>query len=190
MPRKGIAAERIIEEAILLVQENGYKNLSMRDLASRLHIQAPSLYNHFSGIDEIKICIAKQIEVQMTGYMEKSITGKEKDDAIHALGLAQLAYAQENPELYNVILALPELHDPQTDRAAEATVSPIESVLDKYHLSQEMQLHLQRMFRSLVHGYISLHRAGYLSHREITMEESFLASLTLFTEIVHSKEIK
>lgn len=50
----GVTREAIAEEALALLDEaNDESALTMRALAARLGVQAPSLYAHISGIDEI-----------------------------------------------------------------------------------------------------------------------------------------
>jgi len=40
---------KIFDTAVLLFSENGYGNVSMRDIASSIGIQPASIYNHFTG---------------------------------------------------------------------------------------------------------------------------------------------
>ena len=49
----GPTRERIFVEALALLESKGLAGLSMRNLADRLHIKAPSLYKHVEGRDEI-----------------------------------------------------------------------------------------------------------------------------------------
>ena len=53
MGRKGLNTEVIAEAAIGLVEEKGYRNFSMRELAARLGVQPASLYNHVNGIEAV-----------------------------------------------------------------------------------------------------------------------------------------
>jgi len=45
--------ERIFDIAIRLIAQNGFENVSMRDIANEAGIQAASIYNHFVGKEEI-----------------------------------------------------------------------------------------------------------------------------------------
>ena len=55
---------RLLEVASRLFYERGYYSSTMRDLAEQVGIKAASLYNHFSGKQEIlvRICLAGQRE--------------------------------------------------------------------------------------------------------------------------------
>lgn len=47
--RHGARQQQIIQAAIELLDEDGLENLTLRNLAKRLHIQAPALYWHFKN---------------------------------------------------------------------------------------------------------------------------------------------
>ena len=53
MPRAGLTAERVVNEAERLADEVGLAQLSLAALAARLGVQPPSLYKHIAGQDEI-----------------------------------------------------------------------------------------------------------------------------------------
>lgn len=73
----------------------------------------------------------------------------------------------------------------QRPNAAWHSVEPIRIALDQYQLSEADSIHLNRMFRSLIHGYISLAAAGYLAHQKYSTEESFDAAVEYFISLVH-----
>lgn len=45
--------ERILDETLTLFAENGYDGTSVEQIAERVGIKAPSLYNHFKGKEDI-----------------------------------------------------------------------------------------------------------------------------------------
>lgn len=45
--------DRILDEALELFAENGYKGTNLRDLAARLGLSKSALYKHFSGKEDI-----------------------------------------------------------------------------------------------------------------------------------------
>lgn len=51
--RVPLSRERIAQAALELLDEQGPDGLGMRPLAARLGVQAPSLYHHVSGVDEV-----------------------------------------------------------------------------------------------------------------------------------------
>jgi AcrR family transcriptional regulator len=45
--------DRILNEALTLFAQNGYDGTSVEDIAEKVGIKAPSLYNHFKGKEDI-----------------------------------------------------------------------------------------------------------------------------------------
>ena len=41
--------DKILDEALTLFAENGYDGTSVEEIAEKVGIKAPSLYNHFKG---------------------------------------------------------------------------------------------------------------------------------------------
>ncbi|HLX54787.1 MAG TPA: TetR/AcrR family transcriptional regulator C-terminal domain-containing protein [Aquella sp.] len=56
---RNLDSEKIINMAVSILEQEGFKGLSMRNLASRLGIKAASLYNHFPN----KVALIKQLQV-------------------------------------------------------------------------------------------------------------------------------
>ena len=77
--------ERILEEALKLFAQSGYKGTSMNDIAEKLGITKPALYKHYTGKQEILDSIVDRMNLMDTerakkyempeGNMEEVITG-------------------------------------------------------------------------------------------------------------------
>lgn len=52
-----LSKKRILDTALELIVKDGFHNLSMRKLASRLNMTATTIYNYFSNKDEINLMI-------------------------------------------------------------------------------------------------------------------------------------
>lgn len=65
-PRRPLLSqERIFQEALLLIDEEGAEALTLARLARRLGVQAASLYNHVSGRDEIVEGVRELVVAEM-----------------------------------------------------------------------------------------------------------------------------
>ncbi len=213
MARTGLPYEFILDTALQLVEEKGFDKFSMHDLAKALGIKTPSLYNHFSGIKQLQKELALKIEQDLYHQSTQAMKDRSPDDMIRALAHTQFAYAKQHPHLYQVILALPTIEknditddvtlksDTENDSSAKAlatapslenaawhSVEPIRIALSQYKLSDADAIHLNRMFRSTIHGYISLASAGYLAHQKYSTQESFDATVEYFIALVHLQE--
>ena len=65
-PQNGTRQQAILYQASALYRTRGYKATSMRELAAALHIQAPSLYNHFKSKEALLQAICFSIAGKFT----------------------------------------------------------------------------------------------------------------------------
>ena len=56
--------ERILDETLTLFAENGYDGTSVEQIAEKVGIKAPSLYNHFKGKEDILNALIDMAEVR------------------------------------------------------------------------------------------------------------------------------
>lgn len=215
MARTGLPYELIMNTALQLVEEKGFDKFSLHDLAKALGIKTPSLYNHFSGIKQLQKELALKIEQDLYHQSTQAMKENAPDDMVRTLAHTQLEYAKQHPHLYQVILALPTIEKngltkdipskydtnnsssvksvetaQSLENAAWHSVEPIRIALNQYQLSEADSIHLNRMFRSMIHGYISLAAAGYLAHQKYSTLESFDATVEYFISLIHLQEMQ
>jgi AcrR family transcriptional regulator len=92
--------EEITSQARSLLEEQGEPALTMRNLAARIGIQAPSLYKHVGGRQEIETLLAAEALREM-GEMLAAETDLE------SMGRAYRSWALANPALYRVATTRP-----------------------------------------------------------------------------------
>ncbi|MBB2183944.1 TetR/AcrR family transcriptional regulator [Lachnospiraceae bacterium MD1] len=56
--------ERIMMKALMLFSDRGYDGVSMRDIAAEVGIKAASIYNHFSGKEDIFSCLLSEMAIR------------------------------------------------------------------------------------------------------------------------------
>lgn len=54
--------QRILEEALVMFAENGYKGTNLRELAQRLGLSKSALYRHYESKEDIWNCLAETME--------------------------------------------------------------------------------------------------------------------------------
>jgi AcrR family transcriptional regulator len=116
----------MLAEARRLLDEDGRDAITMRRLAERLGIQAPSLYKHVSGKDELEdALIAQGLEELGAAVVQAAVAG----GSLRSMARAYRAFARERPNLYRLLTErpLPREHHPGPHEAeairllAEAT---------------------------------------------------------------------
>ncbi len=185
MPRRGLNRWEVVNAAATLIEEVGYHNFSMRELADRLHIKTASLYNHVENMDMLYTEIGYYAISRLKQAQLAAIEGKRTDEAVKALAAAYYTFAAEHAELYKVIMSVPMAKSEALLNAAGDIVEPIMRVLNEYTLTEEEKMHLQRVLRSIMHGFISQEEAGCFRHFPVAAAESFQLAVDLFLSGVH-----
>jgi AcrR family transcriptional regulator len=102
--RRNLDSQTILNAAAELAEEKGLENVSLLQVAEKLGVKSPSLYNHLSGVQELSTGIAKLALGRLEEAIRSSAVGRSEGDALLAIALAYRSYAKENPELYKAIL--------------------------------------------------------------------------------------
>lgn len=68
----GTRKDVIIAAAASLFQQKGYASSSMRELAEKLGVEAPSLYNHIGSKSELLQQVCMQVADQFTAQMQET----------------------------------------------------------------------------------------------------------------------
>jgi AcrR family transcriptional regulator len=143
----GPTRERISVAAYELLKERGIEGLSMRALADRLHIKAPSLYKHIADKEEI---IA---DLQARGLQEFGVAIKGAGKSRKAKALAYRKWALENPHLYEITVSIPLLRDRIPVGLEDGVTKMIIEITGKDHEHA-------RAVWAMMHGLVDLEIAG------------------------------
>lgn len=173
MAKKGLNHEAIIDAAVKLIEEKGYDNFSLRELAGRLGVQPASLYNHISGISEIHTVIALRTSEMLHAILTEAMNGKDPDSAFIAGVYAYRRFTEENPELYKALINMPSLNDEQVSIASFHSFEPLREIARSYGLERKDSVHFTRMLRSFIHGFVELKGNGFMYRSPVSREETF-----------------
>ena len=171
--RRSLDLNTIIAAATELAEEKGLENVSLLQVAEKLGVKSPSLYNHLSGWKELSQGIARLAITKLEAAIRDAAVGRSKDDALFAIARAYRIFAKENPELYKAILRFPDYRDDGIQEAGHAVVRILYQVMEPYCLAQPETIHFVRGFRSVLHGFVSLEEAGFFQSSEAEVEQSF-----------------
>lgn len=188
MPRHHLNKEKITEEALALIVEEGFERFSMRDLAKRLSVQPSSLYNHVRSAEALFSDIARLALAALNRALRKASAGKRGREALLSLALAYRDFVRENPEIYKVIMAVGKIQDPAFDPDGMLIVEPVEAVIRNYGIDPSDAVRAQRMIRSFLHGFCSLEASGFFTHLDESAGDSFRGAVDLIDRSLLSFE--
>lgn len=161
MSAKGLTKEKIILEAIALIEETEKSTISLHELARRLQIKTPSLYNHIRNTKDLQHEVFKHAIQLFVANQNAATQGKRKDEAVRAFAEAYYTFAMENKGLYRLIMTMPQENDETEKELAMPLLRTAMDLLSDYGLSREASAHWQRVFRAILHGFVSQEDLGY-----------------------------
>lgn len=185
----------ILEAAMKLFLEEGYKNLTIRRLAEKIEYSPATIYLYFKDKDEIFLTLQKQA---FREFYEFQSSGQHLEDPIERLyvqGRAYLQFAIENPGFYELIFFMTEPKDKLKEPANYSSEMDSYEILKK-NVKSAIESGKMRTtdvdatsfaLWSYVHGMASLViKRGFLMPKEYLdnlIEKSFeILKITFFKE--------
>ncbi len=103
-----LTIQTILDTARAIMREEGVAALSMQELARRMDMRAPSLYNYFSGKMQIYDALFR-LGFTLYGKHINEVLKDAKDlhDEFRLIMEGYMSFALENPELYQLCFERP-----------------------------------------------------------------------------------
>jgi AcrR family transcriptional regulator len=97
---RSLRAEQILEEAAALLETEGPEGLTMRRLAARIGIRAPSLYKHFESKEEIEDALVLRGLDDLRAALARARRAREPAGSL----VAEVAgFARRHPHLFGLL---------------------------------------------------------------------------------------
>jgi AcrR family transcriptional regulator len=118
MPKKPMTKEeikntrgRILDTALKIIIDEGFNNLSVRKIASRLGVTATTIYNYYTNKDEINLMIRiRGFEKLYDLLTKRSAPYNNIEDKLKAMIRAYIEFGLTNPSYYDIMF---NLHTPK-----------------------------------------------------------------------------
>ena len=188
MGAKGLTKEIIIAEAVAFIEETGQPEVSLHELARRLEIKTPSLYNHIKNTKELQYAVFQFAIDKFVANQKLATENKKKDEAVKAFADAYYSFATENKGLYRLVMSMPSEEDDMEKKMAVPLLNTVVSILSDYALTEETIAHWQRVFRAILHGFISQEYLGYFYYyNDIDLKKSRDIAVQCFLDGLHAE---
>lgn len=178
-PKIGLEISFIIKAAGELADQYGVQEVTLANLAKKLGIRPPSLYNHFDGLTELRKKLAIYGIDKLYDVMADAAIGVSGTEAVLAVSQAYVNFARKHPGIYEATLLAPDPEDVDVQQAGEKIVDLSVHVLQAYHLEGERTLHAVRGLRSILHGFSALEQKGGFK-MSLDLNESLLIIIKSF----------
>ena len=184
--RVGVTREQLISVAGQLADANGLEHLTLAQVAERLGIRIPSVYNHVDGLPGLRRELSILGGRQIMEKINRAAIGKSADEAVMAVAQAFRRYAMEHHGLYAASVRAPAADDLEAQQFGREIVDVVLAVLEPYQLGETDAIHAVRGLRSIIHGFVMLEQAGGFG-MPIDREESFLFLIETFLVGLHAR---
>lgn len=131
------------------MEESGQSIVSLHELARRLEIKTPSLYNHIKSTKDLQYQIFRYAIDKFVANQNAAVQGKQKDEAVKAYAEAYHTFAIENKGLYRLIMSMPLDNDETEKEMALPLLETVMKLLSDYGLNDEAVAHRQRVLRAV-----------------------------------------
>ncbi|AYD41202.1 TetR/AcrR family transcriptional regulator [Clostridium fermenticellae] len=187
MQKRNLTKEKIIQVAFSLADEIGLNQVTFPKIAGKLGIKYPSLYNHFTNMDNLKIEMTVSLLNKLNLKLMKRLIGKSGEDAIKEFAYVYKDFAFENKTSYGLFMSIPNTENAELLSLAKETTHIIHQLLEFYIEDKTLLVHKSRTLRSLLHGFVSLYSFGYFHSGEVDLEESFQSMIDDFISSLSKK---
>jgi len=181
----------VVEAAGALADEEGLADLSLTDLAERLGVRKPSLYNHVAGLPDLRRELTLVGLRELGRSLSRATVGRAGDEGLLAIAEAYRAFVKRRPGLYEATVrsyrhAYPD--DPELAAAEREAMETVLAVLASCGVrGEEASVHAARGLRSIAHGFATLEQAGGFG-MDVDPDESFRKLARSFADGLRSGE--
>jgi AcrR family transcriptional regulator len=162
----------LVREAAALADERGLDAVTLANLAERLNVRAPSLYNHIDGADAFQSQLSLFALEALRDDIARAAIGHNGALGLLAIANAYRSFAKRHPGIYNATLRAVRADDAAMQAIAGEILDVLRAVLAPFDLDDDRSIHAMRGFRSLVHGFVSLEAANGFGLTQ-SIDESF-----------------
>jgi AcrR family transcriptional regulator len=185
MARAALTAQRLAQAGADLADEIGFDEITVSELARRLHVKPANLYAQVKNSHDLKTRIALFALQELADRADGALAGRAGKDALAALANVHRDYARDHPG--RAAAARMPL-DPLTAAASAGArhAEMTRAVLRGYDLAEPDQTHAVRLLGSVFHGYVSLEMSGGFSHSAPDADQSWSRVLDALDALLHN----
>lgn len=161
-----------------MADKYGLVNVTLKALAAELGVKSPSLYKHIGGIDELNKALMLYGWRSLERQVARAAVGRAKDDAIAAMCYAYRSYATLHPGIFEAMQWYNMYQSDEHLQATEGVVAVAFQVLAAYDLIEEDKVHIVRMFRGFLQGFLTVENHGGFGNL-LSIDGSFDVSIKI-----------
>lgn len=119
-PKIQITEERILEEAVRIIEVNGFDALNARSLAKALGCSVQPLFRAFANMEDLKL---RAFAIIAEDYQQCLLKGMSGTNPLQGLLLAYVRYAQEKKNFFKLLHMSDRLGLQETQEIAKSGIN-------------------------------------------------------------------
>jgi AcrR family transcriptional regulator len=167
----GIQRDHILKCACALYLSDGIDGFSMRKLAKCVGCTAPALYRHYESKEEVIGDVISEAYRLFTRYLYRALEGRSPAERFVMAGRSYVAFAMEQPALYEIIympseiLGRSSVESVVADQACaigQFWTDRVREMMDAGYLKEGDPHRVANTLWAHAHGMISIYHKGLL----------------------------
>lgn len=130
-PAHKTTKQEIIQTAINIAKEVGFSGITAREIGKRLGLSSRPIYSFYPSMNELITDFLKNILILYKNYLMSE--NRESDDSFFNMGIGQIQFAREEPQLYKIVMEKFTLEDFEALQLHKDLIEKIQN--DKYYSS-------------------------------------------------------
>lgn len=165
--KRAATIARILDTAREIMRSDGVAALSMQEIARRMQMRAPSLYNYFASKTEIYDTLFQLGFQKFDEHIQQlALTGEHWQADLSKIMEGYLVYALQNPELYQICFERPVPGFEPSSQSMKLSIGILQSYyayvknwipLINTDLNEQQ---LSDLMIAIMHGLTALHLAN------------------------------
>ena len=155
MARIALTRDKIVQATIELAGKIGLSNVSFPRLAEYFGIKAPSLYNHFKNMEEVRVATAVYLQKELNYELTHAMVGLTPLAALRAYAESYKRFAEKYEAVYELINVIHQTNNGELEYLAKENIqctlsvslhatndekrSAMMPVNNSYHIGELMQ---------------------------------------------------
>jgi len=150
--------QAVVEAATQRIDADGWRTVTMSDLARELGVQGPTLYSHVESLEALFGMVQVDAHRLLADELLRAAVGRSGAAAFRAMAAALRRFAADHPGLYD--LATSEVIDPPAVFVAgEPSSAALAAVIESFGLDSTVELQVNCL--ASLHGVLVLDRAHF-----------------------------
>lgn len=187
MQKRNLTSQKVVETYIELAGETSLNEVTFPRIAERLGIKAPSLYNYFKNLTDLRVHTAIYLHTNLNNRLMADLIGQTGRQALRTYALDYRQFANDYQSVYELLNTIPSFNNDELASIGRKNNQIIVKILNFYHLSEKDLIIKNRAFRSLLNGYIMLKQLGYFQKGNLSDDDSFSAVIDEFINSIKEK---